>query len=347
MKITDKVGEVPNYLKNNGSYNDIVLFTKMIMKRNLSEYYFPNMMMDNEKEELKKYITEYLESKKLFQNRYNLKDLELDEREILRERFLIDNKITLKPQGFIMFNNEFDNGIILNYEDHLTFFNLFSGLETSLNYEDLVSKFYIISKEFKIATHEQFGYLTSSPFYSGTGLIIESFLHLPAIVITDKFKEVVLNATERGFIIYPYFEDNRTAVGSIFVIKNKFTLKYSEEELIEIFKKFVEDIIILEYNQRRYIIEHAKKEIEDRIWRAFGVLIYAKLLMFDEFLNLFSAYKLGLNYGIIKDTPIDFINKLIIFTQNKHLKYLNQEDDKTIEEKRANVVKLNLGGKIV
>lgn len=347
MKIIDKVEEVPNYLKNNGSYNDIVMFTKMIMKRNLSEYYFPNKMLDTEKEELKKYVTEYLESKKLFQNHYDLKKLETDEREILKERFLIDEKITLKPQGYIMFNNEFDNGIVLNYEDHLTFFNLFPGLETNLNYEDLVSKFYIISKEFKIAIHDQFGYLTSSPFYSGTGLIIESFLHLPAIVITDKFKEVVLNATEKGFITYPYFEDNRTAMGSIFVIRNKYTLKYSEEQLIESFKKFVEEIIMLEYNQRKYIIEYAKKEIEDRIWRAYGVLMYAKLLMFDEFLNLFSAYKLGLNYGIIKDTPIDFINKFIIFTQNKHLKYLNLEEDKTIEEKRAKLVKLNIGGKIV
>ncbi len=91
----------------------------------------------------------------------------------------------------------------------------------------------------------------------------------------------------------------------------------------------------MEYNERKYIIENARKEIEDRILRAFGVLKFAKLLMFEEFLNLFSAYKLGISYGIIKDAPIDFINKLIIFTQRKHLKYMIEDDDLQEEEKRA------------
>lgn len=346
MKIIDRIEEIPNYIKNNGSYSDIVMFTKMSIKRNISEYYFPDKMMEEEKEELRKNIVEYLDNKKIFQNHYDLKKMDVDERIILNERFIIPERLILKPQGIIMFNNEFDNGIILNYEDHFTFFNLLPGLDPILNYENLVSSFYIISKEFKISIDEQFGYLTSSPFYTGTGMIIESFLHLPAIVITNKFKEILFNATEKGFIIYPYFEDKGTALGSIFVIRNKYTLKYSEEELIDNFRMFVEGIIRMEYNERKYIIENAKREIEDRIWRAYGVLIFAKLLMFDEFLNLFSAYKLGLNYGIIKETPIDFVNKLIIFTQKKHLKYL-KSNGLSDEEKRAEIVKHNIGGKSV
>jgi protein arginine kinase len=251
MRITDRIIEIPNYLKDGGSYNDVVIFTRMSMRRNVSDYYFPNKMTDDEREEFRKNITEYLENKKLFPVHYKLKDLSFEERGILVERFILNERLEAKPQdAFLMLNNEIDSGLILNYEDHLIFFNLFPGLEVNQNFENLVSSFYIISKEFKICIDEQFGYLTSSPFYTGTGIILEAFLHLPGISITNRFKELVFDATEKGFVIYPYFEEKGSASGSIFVIRNKFTLKYSEEEIMEYFKKFVENIIMIEYRER-------------------------------------------------------------------------------------------------
>ena len=59
--------------------------------------------------------------------------------------------------------------------------------------------------------------------------------------------------------------------------------------------------------------------IEDKLWRAYGTLRYARSLTFDEAMNLLSGVRLGVGVGLIPGLAMYTLNKLLIFSQAAHL----------------------------
>ena len=71
----------------------------------------------------------------------------------------------------------------------------------------------------------------------------------------------------------------------------------------------------------------AASQVEDKVWRAFGLLAHARVLSSQEFMNLLSAVRLGHSLGLIKGVPSSFMNHLMIITQPSHLQAeLNPEE---------------------
>jgi protein arginine kinase len=54
-----------------------------------------------------------------------------------------------------------------------------------------------------------------------------------------------------------------------------------------------------------------KTELEDDIYRALGIMRYARTINTSEALNLLSRVRMGIEMGIIKDIEIKNINQLI------------------------------------
>ena len=61
-------------------------------------------------------------------------------------------------------------------------------------------------------------------------------------------------------------------------------------------------------------------QFEDDIWRAYGIMIHAKIMNLKEFMNLLSKVRLGVEMGIIPNMGIQHINELMIMGQPAHLK---------------------------
>ena len=65
-----------------------------------------------------------------------------------------------------------------------------------------------------------------------------------------------------------------------------------------------------------------RKRLEDRVWRAYGMLKHARLLPSDEAMMLLSAVRMGVNLGLIDRLTIHTVNELFIQTQPAHLQKL-------------------------
>ena len=59
--------------------------------------------------------------------------------------------------------------------------------------------------------------------------------------------------------------------------------------------------------------------IEDKLWRAYGTLRYARSLTFDEAMNLLSGVRLAVGLKLISGLSVYTLNKLLIFSQLAHL----------------------------
>jgi protein arginine kinase len=67
------------------------------------------------------------------------------------------------------------------------------------------------------------------------------------------------------------------------------------------------------------LVRDAPTIIADKVWRAYGLLRYARSLTFEETMNLLSGVRLGVGLNLIPRPSVYTLNKLLIFTQPAHL----------------------------
>ena len=81
--------------------------------------------------------------------------------------------------------------------------------------------------------------------------------------------------------------------------------------------------------------------IEDKVWRAYGLLRYARALSFDETMNLLSGVRLGVGLELIDRIGLYTLNKLLVHTQPAHLATLEgvRPDEPDLNVRRARFVR--------
>ena len=83
--------------------------------------------------------------------------------------------------------------------------------------------------------------------------------------------------------------------------------------------RIVRQVIEYERRARRVLIRDAYQVTEDKIWRAYGLLRYARSLTFEEMMNLLSGVRLGAALKLLPGLRVYSLNKIMIFTQSAHL----------------------------
>ena len=85
---------------------------------------------------------------------------------------------------------------------------------------------------------------------------------------------------------------------------------------------------IIEYERtvRDNLLEQKREIVEDKVWRAFGMLQTARTINSEETMDLLSAVRMGVNLGIVPRIHIRTVNELFIFTQPAHLQKLERSE---------------------
>jgi protein arginine kinase len=78
-------------------------------------------------------------------------------------------------------------------------------------------------------------------------------------------------------------------------------------------------VIGFERRARDMLFRKARSLLEDKVWRAYGLLRHARRVNTKEALSLVSAVRLGVGMGIIKDVSIQTLNELLVYIQPAHL----------------------------
>ena len=207
-----------------------------------------------------------------------------------------------------------------------------------------------LSELLPFAYSTDWGYLTCCLTNTGTGMRASVMVHLPALVITKQINKVLHAITKLGLTARGLYGEGTEASGNFFQISNQVALGRAEEELVENIERIIQQVIGNEESARESLKTHNRLQLEDRIWRAYGILKYAQTISSNETLDLLSALRLGVDLGIMSvngGPPLDraAVNELLIFSQPAHLQKLEgaklsaQERD----TKRAALIRTRLG----
>ena len=92
---------------------------------------------------------------------------------------------------------------------------------------------------------------------------------------------------------------------------------------------------------KREIIDASKLELEDKVYRSFGIISNCKKISSEEAREILSDVKLGTDLGIIKELDDLKVKKLYLYTKPANLqKYLGEVNDNYERDiKRAEVIK--------
>jgi protein arginine kinase len=111
-------------------------------------------------------------------------------------------------------------------------------------------------------------------------------------------------------------------MGDFYQISNQVTLGRSEVDLVKQVAEVIPVIIDYEQQSRAFLVKESRKDLHDRVSRAYGILCTAQTISSEETLHLLSSVRMGIYLGLIKDLEIPTINKLFIHTQPAHLQKL-------------------------
>jgi len=319
-----------SWLDASGPNAPIVLSTRIRLARNVEGFPFGQRAGDPDRLGL---LTRVLDAAGAMPRlgqvvTYRLDELERVERQLLHERHLVSKELAAldresrpRPGVAVLLNGPV--GVMVNEEDHLRLQGMASGFALEAAYAAVQSLDDELGKLLPFAFHPEFGYLTSCPTNAGTGLRASVLIHLPGLVLTKEIGKVLQGLTQVGLTFRGLYGEGSEVVGNFFQLSNQTTLGKSEAELLDHLGKIVRQVIEYEVQARDVLLKTAAATVEDKVWRAYGLLRYARSLTFDEAMNLLSGVRLGVGLNLVPGLSVYTLNKLLIHTQPAHLAALD------------------------
>jgi len=298
---------------------DIILNSAAYIYRNISGYKFNASNDRSEKESILFHIKEAKNSIKFFNNFnfYYIKDIPRVQRQLLIEKKVISPSMAQKILGkglLLQTGSLYKNkivAIVINEDEHIKIQCQMSGIKVNECYKEVIKIEKKLEKKLSFSFKQNLGYLTSNPALVGTGLKVEILAHLPSLVISTKIVDFIKNLNQIGYGVSSYITDSNEIIGNLFRISNLITLGKNEENIIEELDAIAHNIIEEENSAKKEISSDINFIIEDSVFRSFGMIKYARLLSFDEAIELLSILKFGIDLKIIDDVRSFDFYKLI------------------------------------
>ena len=249
-----------------------------------------------------------------------MRDLSGLDKQFLVERHLVSREHAVKEDSkALVFDDREIVAIMINEEDHLRMQVMQSGFNILEAWRMMDKIDSDLSKRLEYAYSPKWGYLTACPTNTGTGLRASAMLHLPALVMTKHINRVLNAVNKLGVAIRGLYGEGTEAQGNFFQLSNQVTLGRTEEDLIDNLERIINQIITREKNARKILLLHRREELNDKIYRAYGILKSAYIITSAETVALLSVIRLGVDLEIIKDIDRKLVNELFILTQPAHL----------------------------
>jgi len=314
------------WLDASGPASHLVLSTRIRLARNLAGTRF-NARMDRQDREAVLGAVLAAAGRTASLSRavtLRIEGLDPAERQLLVERHLISKELAGGDAGnpdrtgrALLLQDS--SAVMVNEEDHLRLQVLASGADFGPAFERVESVDTELGQQLAFAFHPDLGYLTSCPTNVGTGLRASVLIHLPGLVLTKEINKTLHGLTKMGLTYRGLYGEGSEVVGNFFQLSNQTTLGKTEAELVEQLSAIVRHVMAVEERARQVLLRDATTVLEDKCWRAFGLLRYARSLGFEETMNLLSGVRLGASLKLIPDLGMYALNKLLVYTQPAHL----------------------------
>jgi len=320
--LANRCGE---WLRGSGPQSEIVMSSRIRLARNLAEFPFIRRCTESDRLAIEKQFQDAIGSvgdwkALLFSDVATLPSVD---RQLLVERQLISRELSeASGPRCVYIDPEEQFSLMVNEEDHLRMQVMHSGLDMETAWEQINRMDDLLGERLNFAFHERLGYLTACPTNVGTGMRVSVMLHLPALVITQQIEKVFRSLQKMGLAVRGLYGEGSQAMGDFYQISNQITLGRSELDLVKQVGEVIPVIIDYERQARAFLVKESRKDLHDRVSRAYGILCTAQTISSEETLHLLSSVRMGVYLGLIQDLEIPTINKLFIHTQPAHLQKL-------------------------
>jgi protein arginine kinase len=284
------------------SRHPIVLSTRVRLARNLADRPFPPALPQEMTEQTEVEIAAVLEAAEIEGQRLRylpLREMSDLEKLVLVEKHLISPALAALGAGRgVAISPEHRLAVMVNEEDHIRLQVISPGnnlQETFLLADKLDDA---LEARLDFAFRERYGYLTACPTNVGTGMRVSTMMHLPALTMTKQMQQVLSALSPLGLAIRGLYGEGSKAWGNIFQISNQVTLAKSEEDTLVNIEAVTEQVCELENNARQMMLT-GRIMLEDRVWRARGLLGHAKIMPLEEAFRLASEDQLGVDMGFL------------------------------------------------
>ncbi len=323
MKLSDLTTRAGEWLRGSGPMSEIVISSRMRLARNLMGYRFLTKMTRHQRQQVEARIRDtilaaQLAPQTLYVDLENAPDID---RNLLVERHLISKQHAASEgaRGVAIGENE-TISIMVNEEDHLRIQVLRSGLQLEEAWDQINAIDDTLENRLDFAFHPRFGYLTACPTNVGTGIRVSVMLHLPALKLTGEIEKVFRAAKDLRLAVRGLYGEGTEATGDFYQISNQTTLGKTEEDIIGDFKReVIPKIIDYEHHARKTLVSDRTTALDDKVFRALGLLRTARLMSSEETLFLLSHVRMGVHLGRVKEIDLRTINELFLLTQPSHL----------------------------
>lgn len=340
------------WIEEEGPEGEIVVSSRVRLARNIQGYSFTSHATGGEREALFEKARAAASASGVLGDAdvWAIPGLTRLDRALLLERRLVSRELIAGPGGDarrgtgLALAHARALGLMVNEEDHLRLQALRSGFQLEAAWRDVDQLDEEIGARLPYAFHQEFGFLTSCPTNVGTGLRASVFIHLPGLVLTRQIRKVLEGMGQLGVTYRGLYGEGSKIVGNFFQISNQTTLGKTEEDLIDQLEVLVGRVIGYEKQARSVLLREAPNVLEDKVWRAYGLLRHARSLPFEEMMNLLSGVRLGISLKLLDTPRVDAISRIMIRAQTAHLARAagRRLDEADADEFRAKYVRTAL-----
>lgn len=340
--IENMVHNVAEWLLGKGKDADIIISSRARLARNLHNIPFIDRASEDQQKEVLSKVLSAAENVSLLKDvhYFNMSSVEKQDRQFFVERRLISTDFAERenPRGVLVTPDE-KVGVMINEEDHLRIQVICSGFSLKEAWHEIRRLDEELSRDLNYAFSERFGYLTACPTNVGTGVRFSVFIHLPVLTFKKEIEGMFAEMIPAGIAVRGFYGEGSKVIGNFFQISNQYTLGWTEQGILDRIIPLIKRFIAQERKARERVMEDQRIVIEDKIFRALGVLSKAKILSSMEFLDLISALRLGSDLGIIPKINIELFNELMVLTQPAHIQQL---EGKMLDEMQRDTLRASL-----
>lgn len=337
------------WLRSGGPMSDVVVSSRIRLARNVEGLPFLSTAGPAERTEIFRCVTNAISAVSDGDDLLivDIENASAVDRALLVERHLISRQhVAGEGSRGVTISSDEKTAVMINEEDHLRIQGIRGGLRFDEVWEDVNALDDAIASQIGFSYDKKLGYLTACPTNVGTGIRVSVMLHLPALRLTKEIERVARAARDLKLAVRGSYGEGTEAVGDLYQISNQTTLGKSEESIIDTFSSvIIPKMVEYEVAARETLVRNHASQLDDKIWRAYGLLCNARRITSGETQSLLSPIRMGIHLGRFDRLDLPTLNELFLFTQSGHLqkmagRSLDEDERATV---RADYLRKRLG----
>ncbi|MBQ8654142.1 MAG: ATP--guanido phosphotransferase [Clostridia bacterium] len=241
------------------------------------------------------------------------------QRKALAESRLISKDLLREPEtAAVLLRHEDAVSVMINEEDHLRIQAVRPGLDLLGAASACFRVDDALSRQVAFAFDKQLGYLTACPTNTGTGMRASLLMHLPMLTVCKQMGNVGQIVAKVGLTIRGVYGEGNEALGNLYQVSNQVTLGRTEQELISAVTAVGHQLKDMEAVLREKTFTTSRVTLEDTIFRAWGLMKFARIMPLKEFFKHWSGVRLGAELGLLP-VSLETVDALLEQCQDANL----------------------------